>query len=184
MTFCCFVDIFCRYLKSSTNTSRTVFENSQAKFAAVKDCLSLIGFTNEVSTVVFCITLGRLFEQTCISESIPLNKLAPQDVVRTNLKPIILFGWTSTKPLTGKIFLCTIFGRINTDISRGAKGTCAPHGSKAKTVKSACFGPFFKITFVIQHAPCSTPVAGNSINANEDFWEHTHCQLLETFLSF
>ena len=36
-------------------------------------------------------------------------------------------------------------------IQGDAKGGCAPRGSRAKTVKSACFWPFFKSNFIIQH---------------------------------
>lgn len=43
----------CRYLRSSSsNSNRSVFDNAMAKFAAVKDCLTLIGFSKDVSMYV------------------------------------------------------------------------------------------------------------------------------------
>ena len=58
-------------------------------------------------------------------------------------------------------------------IQRSAKGVRAPHGSKAKTVKSACFW----LIFIIQH-PISTPAG--SMESNIHQWQVFSLELLFT----
>ena len=48
------------------SASRSPDNDSQAKFAAVKDCLSLIGFTNEVSTHPGTCYVGLVLRSTAV----------------------------------------------------------------------------------------------------------------------